>query len=46
MKNEVLTLAEASARIVSGEILRIAGHPAYLAQLRKGTWIGAAAITL
>lgn len=40
MKNEVLTLAEASARIVSGEILSIAGHPAYLAQLPKGTWIG------
>ncbi len=40
MKNEVLTLAEASARIVSGETLSIAGHPTYLAQLPKGTWIG------
>ncbi len=36
MKNEVLSLEDASARILSGEILIIAGHPAYLAQLPKG----------
>lgn len=40
MKNEVLSLEDASARIQSGKILSIAGHPAYLAQLPKGNWIG------
>ena len=40
MKNELLTLTEASARIRSGAILSIAGPDALLAQLPRGTWIG------
>lgn len=40
MKNELLTLTEAAARIRAGSILSIAGPDALLAQLPRGTWIG------
>lgn len=40
MKNELLTLPEAAARIRAGHILSIAGPDALLAQLPRGQWIG------
>ena len=44
VKNELLSLAEASARIRSGAILSIAGDEALLAQLPKGRWIGGTSV--
>ena len=40
MKNELLTLAEASARIEAGDIMTIAGSAEMLRALPRGNWIG------
>ncbi len=40
MKNEMLSLAEASARIVAGDVMTIAGSEEMLRALPKGNWIG------
>lgn len=40
MKNEMLTVAEASARIAAGDVMVLAGDEALLAQLPRGNWIG------
>ncbi len=40
MKNDMLTVAEASARILAGDVMVIAGDEALLAQLPRGSWIG------
>jgi hypothetical protein len=40
MKNEMLSLAEASARITAGDIMTVAGSADLLAALPKGNWIG------
>lgn len=40
MKNEMLSVAEASARIEAGDVMVLAGDAALLAQLPKGNWIG------
>ncbi|MBZ4022316.1 hypothetical protein CKO11_07575 [Rhodobacter sp. TJ_12] len=40
MKNEMLTVTEASARIEAGDVMVIAGDETLLAQLPKGAWIG------
>ncbi len=40
MKNEMLNLAEASARIAAGDIMTIAGSEEMLRALPRGNWIG------
>jgi hypothetical protein len=40
MKNEMLSLADASARILAGEVMAIAGSEDLLRALPKGNWIG------
>jgi hypothetical protein len=40
MKNEMLSLADASARIAAGDIMTIAGSEELLRALPKGNWIG------
>ncbi|PTV95536.1 hypothetical protein C8J27_104172 [Rhodobacter aestuarii] len=40
MKNEMLTVTEAAARIDAGDVMVIAGDEALLVQLPKGAWIG------
>ncbi len=40
MKNEMLTVAEASKRIDAGTVMVIAGSEDLLAQLPRGAWIG------
>ncbi len=40
MKNEMLDLAGASARIAAGDIMSIAGSEEMLSRLPKGNWIG------
>ncbi|SOB89613.1 hypothetical protein SAMN05877809_10140 [Rhodobacter sp. JA431] len=40
MKNEMLTVTEAAARIEAGDVMVIAGDEALLVQLPKGAWIG------
>ena len=40
MKNEVLSVAEATARIAAGDIMVVAGDESLLAQLPPGRWIG------
>lgn len=44
VKNELLTLEDASARIRGGAILSIAGDEALLAQLPRGSWIGGTSV--
>lgn len=44
MKNEVLTLEQAAARISSGAVMSIAGDAALLAQLPKGNWIAGSTV--
>lgn len=44
MKNEFLTLAEASAHIEAGAVMSIAGPSAILSQLPKGNWIGGSTV--
>lgn len=44
MKNELLTVAEAAARIEAGAIMSIAGDAPLLAQLPKGNWIGGTSV--
>ncbi|OOY06481.1 hypothetical protein [Thioclava sp. F28-4] len=40
MKNEMLGVAEAAARIEAGDVMVVAGDEALLAQLPRGKWIG------
>lgn len=40
MKNELLSLDAAAARIATGAVMTIAGDEALLAQLPRGNWIG------
>ena len=40
MKNEMLTVAEATKRIEAGAVMVLAGAADLLAQLPRGTWIG------
>jgi hypothetical protein len=44
MKNELLTLEQAVARVTSGAVMSIAGDAALLAQLPKGNWIGGSTV--
>jgi hypothetical protein len=44
MKNELLTLEEASERIASGAVMSIAGEAALLAKLPQGRWIGGSTV--
>ena len=44
VKNELLTLQDAAARIEAGAILSIAGDEALLTQLPKGNWIGGTSV--
>lgn len=44
MKNAMMTLAEASARIEQGGFLMVAGDEPVLAKLPKGTWIGGTSV--
>lgn len=44
MKNELLSLDDAAARITSGAVMTIAGDEALLAQLPKGNWIGGTSV--
>ena len=44
MKNELLSLEDAAARITSGAVMTIAGDEALLAQLPKGSWIGGTSV--
>lgn len=44
MKNEFLTVAEASARIEAGDVMTVAGDSALLAQLPAGNWIGGSSV--
>jgi len=44
MKNELLSVEDAAARIVSGAVMTIAGDEALLAQLPKGRWIGGTSV--
>lgn len=46
MKNELLSVSEASARINAGEVLSIAGPENLLAQLPRGKWIGGTTVYL
>lgn len=46
MKNELLTVSEAAARIGAGDILTIAGSDTLLSQLPKGRWIGGTTVYL
>lgn len=44
MKNELLTVEEASARIERGDVITVAGDEAVLAQLPKGNWVGGTSV--
>lgn len=44
MKNELLTVAEASARIEAGDVMTVAGDSNLLAQLPAGNWIGGSSV--
>ncbi|MEY8882671.1 hypothetical protein [Donghicola sp. XS_ASV15] len=44
MKNEFLTVAEASARIAAGDVMTVAGDADLLAQLPAGKWIGGTSV--
>jgi hypothetical protein len=44
MKNELLTLDAAAARIATGAVMTIAGDEALLAQLPRGNWIGGTSV--
>ncbi|NVO23649.1 DUF6976 family protein [Donghicola mangrovi] len=44
MKNELLTVAEASARITAGDVMTVAGDTALLSQLPAGNWIGGSSV--
>jgi hypothetical protein len=44
MKNELLSVDNAAARILSGAVMTIAGDEALLAQLPKGQWIGGTSV--
>lgn len=44
MKNELLSLEDASRRIESGAVMTIAGDAALLAQLPRGSWIGGTSV--
>ena len=44
MKNELLSVDAAAARITSGAVMTIAGDESLLAQLPKGNWIGGTSV--
>lgn len=44
MKNELLSLDAAAARIATGAVMTIAGDEALLAQLPRGNWIGGTSV--
>jgi hypothetical protein len=44
MKNELLSVEDAAARISAGDVMSIAGTEELLAQLPKGNWIGGTSV--